>query len=176
MPIEITPVELEFSEPKTFSADKIHVVSMVIDGSGLDQVPPSAHLSLKPYAVINDKNVYASSNQNLTTSDIYSASGRIPEIAMAMGAVFNAVQAWSNYNALRQADVDRARSELDAAQGEDQIDALRRWEKAVLALADPANEPVTFPEPQPLKKEEPKKEAKAEPKKEEEKKDEKAEK
>lgn len=100
---------------QTIQADHLWIDRMLIDGSGRNATPPTAEMTITPYAVVNNVPVFASEPKLSKTANVYAAAANIPEIGAAILANFAATKAWHVYELARQADLDNATAALESA-------------------------------------------------------------
>jgi hypothetical protein len=128
MPIEVDATDIEIPAPPTkVKADRLHVDKLTSDSSGEVQSPsnpPWLEVLTRLYAEdANGVRTYSGEQERLFTRNLYVTCAHVPEMAVALGAVFNGVKAWRVYTAARRADEvitrkarDVAQAALDAAQ------------------------------------------------------------
>jgi hypothetical protein len=128
MPIEVDATDIEIPAPPTkVKADRLHVDKLTSDSSGevlSPNNPPWLEVLTRLYAEdANAVRTYSGEQERLFTRNLYATCAHVPEMAAALGAVFNGIKAWRVYTAARRADEVAARkvrddaiASLDAAQ------------------------------------------------------------
>jgi hypothetical protein len=136
MPITIdTPFDVPVSQPVTVKANRLHLDQLVIDATNRDQ--PIASLLLVPYLDDGKQQQYSTQQLSVSTRDLYKVAALIPEVGIAMAAVFAAVQAWMDFRTQRQIEYNKAVVARDAKPSDASLQVA--VDAAAAALDDPAN-------------------------------------
>jgi hypothetical protein len=120
MPISIEPITVSKVVREEVTADQLFITCLHIDASQKDSAPPSASITVLPFASNNGDPIYAADDQAeiLFTCNLYAAAANIPEIGAAIQAVFAAADAWHGYRAARKADLAAASAAVVSAQSD----------------------------------------------------------
>lgn len=121
MPINLTnpvTVSVPVTTEQQVTCDQLWVLSLQTDGSALGQTPPTAAMSLLPFATpAGQPPVFAppEAATQLRTANLYVAAANVPEIGAALQAVFMAAQAWYAQMQSRASTLVTSQSAADLA-------------------------------------------------------------